>query len=212
MTDASAGAVGRTRAPRKSAHERAAEIREASREMARTDGLSALTLRSLAGRVGVAPALIAHYEPSMDALIAAAFASVAREEIDEVAALIAAQPTPTDRLRTAISTLLDPSRDDVTSVWADAYSLGRTNEPLAREVRTLMDEWQTVVADVVVAGVSTGEFTTDDPGSVAWQFLGMVDGVNSHALVHYGGAGDRGRLVCRAMENELGLARGALHP
>jgi AcrR family transcriptional regulator len=200
----------RRRAARKSAAERAGEIRDASQQIARDEGLPALTLRSVAARVGVAPALVAHYEPSMDALVAASFASVAQEEIDEVAQLIAAQPTPTARLRALITTLLEPSRDDVTTVWADAYSLGRTNGPLAREVRTLMDAWQEVVTDVVLDGVASGEFSTDDPTAVAWQFLGMIDGVNSHALVHYGGAGDRGRLVCRAMENELGLARGAL--
>jgi AcrR family transcriptional regulator len=200
----------RRRAARKSATERAGEIRDASRQIARTEGLPALTLRSVAARVGVAPALVAHYEPSMDALVAAAFAAVAQEEIAEVAELIAAEPTPTAGLRTLISTLLEPARDDVTTVWADAYSLGRTNDALAGEVRALMDAWQQVVTDVVLDGVAAGEFSTDDPNAVAWQFLGMIDGVNSHALVHYGGAGDRGRLVCRAMENELGLSRGAL--
>jgi AcrR family transcriptional regulator len=200
----------RRRAARKSAAERAGEIRDASQQIARDEGLPALTLRSVAARVGVAPALVAHYEPSMDALVAASFASVAQEEIDEVVRLIAAQPTPTARLRALITTLLEPARDDVTTVWADAYSLGRTNAPLAREVRALMDAWQEEVTDVVLDGVAAGEFSTDDPNAVAWQFLGMIDGVNSHALVHYGGAGDRGRLVCRAMENELGLPRGAL--
>jgi AcrR family transcriptional regulator len=211
MTDAAEVSLSpRRRAARKSAAERAGEIRDASRQIARDEGLPGLTLRSVAARVGVAPALVAHYEPSMDALVAASFASVAQEEIDEVGQLIAAQPTPTARLRALIATLLEPARDDVTTVWADAYSLGRTNAPLASEVRALMDAWQEVVTGIVLDGVASGEFSTDDPNAVAWQFLGMIDGVNSHALVHYGGAGDRGRLVCRAMENELGLGRGAL--
>lgn len=200
----------RPRATRKSATERADEIRDAAQQLARDGGLPALTLRSVAAQVGVAPALVAHYEPSMDALVATTFATIAQQEIDEVLLLITAQPTPTASLRALIATLLEPERDDVTTVWADAYSVGRTNDPLAGRVRELMDAWQEVVTGVVLAGVASGEFSTDDPNAVAWQFLGMIDGVNSHALVHYGGAGDRGRLVCRAMENELGLTRGAL--
>ncbi len=34
---------------------------------------------------------------------------------------------------------------------------------------------------MIEEGVASGEFTTDEPADVAWQFLGMVDGVNAHA-------------------------------
>jgi AcrR family transcriptional regulator len=206
MTEASA----RPRAARKSAGERAEEIRATARDLALAEGLPALTLRSVAGRVGVAPALVAHYEPSMDALVAETFSVITIAEIEEVAALLAPEPTATAKLRRLIGTLVEPARDDVTTVWADAWSVGRTNDALAAAVRSVMDTWQDLVSGVVADGVASGEFTTDDPAIVAWQFLGMIDGVNSHALVHYGGAPDRGRLVCRAMENELGLERGVL--
>ncbi|MGV9710089.1 TetR/AcrR family transcriptional regulator [Gordonia sp. NPDC003424] len=201
----------RTRAARKSATERAEEIRSAARELARTEGLPALTLRSVAARIDVAPALVAHYEPSMDALVASTFTAITTAELDEIGELIGAESSATTKLRRLIATLMEPSRDDVTSVWADAYSLGRINEPLAAAVRGVMDTWQALVVGVIDHGVAAGEFTTDDSADVAWQFLGMIDGVNSHALVHYGGGPpDRGRLVCRAMENELGLPRGTL--
>lgn len=195
---------------RKSPAERAEEIRASARELALTEGLTALTLRSVAARIGVAPALVAHYETSMEDLVAQTFSAITLAEVAEVAALVADEATATGRLRRLIATLIEPHRDDVTTVWADAFSLGRTNEPLAAAVRAVMDGWQVFVSGIIRAGVAGGEFTTDDPADVAWQFLGMIDGVNSHALVHYAGAPDRGRLVCRAMENELGLERGIL--
>lgn len=200
----------RPRAARKSPEERAEEIRSAACELARRDGLPVLTLRSVAARIGVAPALVAHYEPSMDELVAATFTTVTNAEVDEIAELLAEAPSATDKLRRLVATLLEPSRDDVTTVWADAFSLGRTNDSLAAAVRAVMDTWQTLVVGVIEEGVASGEFTTDEPADVAWQFLGMVDGVNAHALVRYAGTPDRGRLVCRALENELGLAHGTL--
>ncbi|THG34257.1 TetR family transcriptional regulator [Glaciibacter flavus] len=200
----------RRRAARLSPDERSATLRATAREVALEGGLPAVTLRGVASRAGVAPALVAHYEPSMDALVARTFSVITLDEIDEVFALVATEPSPTGRLRALIATLLDDGRDDVTAVWADAWSMGRRNAALAEAVREVMDRWQAAVVDVVRDGCDAGEFTAEDAELVAWQFLGMIDGVNSHALVHYGGARDRGRLVYRAMENELGLPTGAL--
>lgn len=200
----------RVRAPRKSPQERAAEIRSAAVQVARTDGLPALTLRSIGARADVAPALVAHYAPSMDELVASTFTVITGAEIEEIADLLSSDPSAIGKLRRLIQTLTEPGRDDVTIAWADAFSLGRVNQSLAAAVREVMGDWQVLVQNLIAEGVETGEFSTDDAADVAWQFLGMIDGVNSHALVHYAGAPDRGRLVRRAMENELGLARGAL--
>ena len=75
----------RTRAPRKSPEERADEIRSAACQVARVDGLPGLTLRSVGARAGVAPALVAHYEPSMDELVASTFEAITSAEVDEIA-------------------------------------------------------------------------------------------------------------------------------
>nr|WP_253257413.1 TetR family transcriptional regulator [Arthrobacter sp. Hiyo1] len=50
------------RAARKTPAERAAEIAEAAKEIALEQGLSAITLRNVAARVGVASGLVAHYQ------------------------------------------------------------------------------------------------------------------------------------------------------
>ncbi|GAA4373175.1 TetR/AcrR family transcriptional regulator [Agromyces bauzanensis] len=195
---------------RKSPAERAAEIAEAARDLALEQGLTAVTLRGVAARTGVTPALVAHYEPSMDALAATTFASIVSAEISEVERLIAGLPTPTARLAALIDTLLDGTRDDVTVVWVEAWALGRSNEQLAASVRARMDAWQAVVQGVVEAGIASGEFQATDAASIAWQLLGMIDGLNAQALVRWGDAGARGSLTGHAVEGMLGLARGAL--
>lgn len=200
----------RKKAARKSPAERAAEITDAARDLALEHGLSAVTLRGIAARIDVAPALVAHYEPNMDALIAATFATIVAAEIEEVDELLASLPTPTARIAVLIDTLLDGTRDDVTVVWVEAWGLGRRNDALAASVREQMDAWQEVVQGVIEAGVASGEFETPDAASVAWQLLGMIDGLNAQALVRWGDAGARGSLIGHALEGMLGMRRGAL--
>jgi AcrR family transcriptional regulator len=202
----------RKKAARKSPAERAAEIADAAHELALEQGLSAVTLRAVAARIDVAPALVAHYEPDMQALIASTFASIVAAELAEVDALVAGLPTPRERLAAMLATLLDGSRDDVTVIWVEAWAMGRRNEALAASVRDEMDAWQAMIRGVVQAGVASGDFETDDAAAAAWQLLGMIDGLNAQALVRWGDAADRGSLISHAVEGMLGLERGALAP
>ena len=200
----------RPRAGRKSPAERADEVRAAARDIARRDGLVAVTLRSVAERVGVARTLVVHYEPNMEALVAATFRAIAEDELVEMRALTDARPTATDALRVLTHTLLETGRDEVSSLWSEAFVLGRRSPALEDAVRDLMDQWQAFVVALIERGILAGEFRTDDVPTVAWQYIGMIDGINSHALVGYGAATERGRLVRHAMEHELGLAPGSL--
>ncbi|WP_020076704.1 TetR family transcriptional regulator C-terminal domain-containing protein [Cryocola sp. 340MFSha3.1] len=199
-----------SRAPRRPPAERRAELSAAARDLALTDGLTAVTMRGVAGRAGVAPALVAHYHPVMDELVASAFAAVVAAELEEVRALLDREVDPTARLAALLRTLLDGTRDDVTLVWVEAWALGRRNDALAAAVRDQMDAWQALILDVVERGVAAGVFHADDPAQAAWQLLGMIDGLNAQALVRWGAGGDRGPVLAHAVEGLLGLRRGTL--
>ncbi|WP_423181563.1 TetR/AcrR family transcriptional regulator [Arthrobacter sp. NyZ413] len=200
------------RGARKSPAERAAEILEAAKEIALDQGLSAITLRNVASRVGVASGLIAHYQPSADALVAGVFTTIVAAETEEVSVLLDRLPGAAGRLALLLETLMDGSRLDVTAVWVEAWTLGRRNEVLAAAVREQMDAWQAVVQRVVEEGVAAGEFETAEAPSVAWQILGMIDGLNAQALVRWAGVSDRGTHLARAVEGMVGAQRGALLP
>ncbi|WP_350348827.1 TetR family transcriptional regulator C-terminal domain-containing protein [Agromyces sp. G08B096] len=202
--------VERPRAPRKPPGERRDEITRAARELALADGLTAVTLRGVAARIGVTPALVAHYEPNMDALVAATFGAIVSAELDELGDLIGALPTPASRLARLLDTLLDGTRDQVTLVWVEAWALGRRNDALAARVRDEMDVWRDFVQGLLESGIAAGEFDTDDAASVAWQLLGIIDGLNAHALVRWEDAADRGSRIGHAVEGMLGMPRGAL--
>ncbi|MCR1161569.1 MULTISPECIES: TetR/AcrR family transcriptional regulator [Micrococcaceae] len=198
------------RAVRKSPAERATEITEAARQIALETGLTALTLRNVAARVGVASGLVAHYQPNMDALVSNTFATIVAAETQEIAALLSQLPGPSERLSLLVDTLLDNSRLDVTAIWVEAWTLGRRNEALAASVREQMDAWQKVFQGVVEDGNASGAFNVSDAAAVAWQILGMVDGLNAQALVRWDGVNDRGSHLARAVEGMVGAASGSL--
>lgn len=200
----------RKTAARKSPAERADEIGQAACDLALHEGLSAVTLRSIAQRVGVAPALVAHYQPSMDALVASTFRTIVAVELDDVRRVLAGRATPTERMALLLETLLDGTRDDVTVVWVEAWAMGRRNESLAAAVREQMDAWQALVQQVVEDGAARGEFEAEDAADTAWQLLGMIDGLNAHALVRWNADRSRGSAPHRAVEGMLGLPRFAL--
>jgi AcrR family transcriptional regulator len=167
---------------RKHPAERAAEIVTAATAIAREQGLSALTLRAVAERAGVASGLVAHYQPSMDELIARVYADLVDEEVRDVEQVVGRIADPAGRLGALIDTLMDGARVDLTVVWVEGWAMARRNEPLALAVRAQMQRWQSLVEGIVTDGCRTGAFSTTEPGEVAWELIGMIDGLNAQSL------------------------------
>jgi len=195
---------------RKTPEQRSAEILAAATGLAREQGLSALTLRAVADRAGVASGLIAHYQPSMDDLVARVYSDLVAAEIGEVEALIAAPELPAAEMAALIETLLDGSREDLTVVWVEAWALGRRNAALAVAVRAQMDAWHRMVAAVIDEGVAAGAFTTSSSSDAAWQLLGMIDGLNAQSLARGIEGEGYAPKMARAAEILLGAAPGSI--
>ena len=123
---------------RKSPDERRDEIAAAAVALALEQGLIAVTLRGIAARIGVASGLVAHYAPSMDDLVAATFSSIVAAELDDVRALVSAEPDPVCRITRLIDTLLDGARDDVTLVWVQGWASDRA---ASRSPRLCAQRW-----------------------------------------------------------------------
>ncbi len=195
---------------RKSPAERSAEILEAATDLARDQGLSALTLRAVAERAGVAAGLIAHYQPSMDDLVARVYSDLVAAEIGDVSDLMAERQSAPARLAALIETLLDGTREDLTIVWVEAWALGRRNTALALAVREQMDAWHRMVARVIDDGCVADAFTTTSPSDAAWHLLGMIDGLNAQSLAR--GIEGEGYVekMARAAEILLGAPAGSI--
>jgi DNA-binding transcriptional regulator YbjK len=195
---------------RKTPDGRRAEIAAAARATALAEGLQAVTQRAVAVQASVAPALVAHYVGSMDELVAETFSAIVADELSEVATLLQAEAGPCAKVAVLLETALNGSRQDVTLVWVQAWALGRRNEPLAEAVRQQMNDWQSLIRDVVDEGVRSSAFRCADPAAVAWHLLAMIDGLNAHALVRWGAAAAQESAAKRAAEALLGVDPGAL--
>jgi len=177
--------------------------------LARESGLESLTVRAVAQRVGVTPALIAHYRPVMDAFLADVFGEIVGAERVEVMADFDPDRGVRDNLLHMVETLLDGDRDDVTLVWVQAWALGARNETLAARVRTEMDLWQSAIEEHLAAAVATGEIGASRTDTAAWLLLAMVDGMNAHSLVKWA-PHDRAGLARRALSVALDHADDSL--
>ncbi len=191
---------------RKNSAQRHTEIDDAARALALSNGLSGVTLRAIAGRMGVASGLVAHYAPSMDHLVASTFTAIVAAELEDVRQVIASTASPISGMGALIDTLLDDSRVDVTLVWVQAWALGSSNAPLASAVRREMDHWQRAIAELVERGTADGAFRTDDGDGVAWHLLAMIDGLNAHSLVRWKDAEHRRALTKRSVAALLGIS------
>lgn len=197
---------------RKAPAERAAELIAAAVDLARTEGLAAVTLRAVAQRAGVTPGLVAHYHPSMDELVALVFTTLATAERDEVADLLAAQTGPADRVRTLCATLLDGTREDITVVWVESWALGRRNAALAQAVRDQATAWNGLVCGVLEEGRAAGvlDLAATAVDGAAWQLMGLIDGLNAQSLVRRTDAARFVTETTRAAEALLGAPPGTI--
>ncbi|WP_144711743.1 TetR family transcriptional regulator [Curtobacterium pusillum] len=190
--------------------EREAQITAAAIAVARADGLAGVTLRGVAASIGVAPSLVAHYRPAMEDLVGETFRAIAATEVAEVAAIVADERDPVARLGTLLSCIADPDRDDVAALWADAWSIGRTNSVLAAAARGVMDDWQRLATGIVVEGVRSGAMRTDDPDAFGRLLFALVDATNGYALVDYLDRSTREALVRTTIARAVGLDPSAL--
>lgn len=195
--------TSRAAAPRRlPPEERERSIVDGAIALARESGLEALTVRAVAARVGVTPALVAHYRPVMEAFVAEVFTAIVAAERDEVIASYDSALDLRANLLRLIETLLDDARDDVAMVWVQSWALGVRNEALAARVRAEMDLWQTALEELISGALAetsdTGASAGVDAASSAWMLLAMVDGMSAHSLVRWAPR-DRAALARRTL-------------
>lgn len=195
---------------RKAPAERAAEIVAAATALARESGLSALTLRSVADRAGVAPGLVAHYQPSMDDLVARVYTDLVDAEVRDVERVVASAEGPAAQLGALLGTLMDGARDDLTVVWVEGWAMARRNDPLADAVRAQMERWQRLVEAIVADGCRAGVFAASEPAEVAWELIGLIDGLNAQSLARGADTSRFAPRMARAAEALVGAAPGSI--
>lgn len=191
---------------RKSAEQRRAEMREAADAIAVSDGLAAVTVRSLAQRMGVVPGLIAHYVDSMDVLRAETVGRVLTAELEDFREVVETERSTRNRLRLLTELLTRAGREGASALWLDAWSYGLRVLPIAAEVRAHMDAWQAFIQQLIEAAVDAGDVECRDPDATAWHIIAVADGLNAHGLVQYRDREALRRQLAKAIGESLGLS------
>ena len=161
---------------RKSPEVRRQEILDAAVSLGAERGLESVSIRDVAKRAAVAPGLIHHYFPSLDALLTESFGSWAdailrqlRQQSDGV--------SPRMALALAVANLYPEQR-----IWNDALSTASRFAQLRDKARELSVEYLDHVESLIRAGVDDGAFVCDDPTRAAWRIILILDGLV--AMVH----------------------------
>lgn len=196
---------------RKTPEARRAEIVETAARVALTEGLECVTLRRIAEELDVRPGLISHYFPSAEELVAEAFATAARGELDALLPADRPDGTPTHHLARYFALSTGEAYDDISRLWINARHLSRYRPLLREKVAEMELASDDRLEGLIRDGVTAGEFRTDDPRTTAIQILVVLDGLGAHANSD---RTDRPEAVTRmaltTAERELGLPSGSL--
>jgi AcrR family transcriptional regulator len=190
--------------------DRASAIDAAARTIATSSGLTAITLRRVASVSGLAPADIASREPSMGVLAGRTFADLARAEYDRISAQLDAVDDDLHFLHQLIDAMMTTEHSLSKTIWADAWSVGRHNQYVAKAARDSMVLWQDYLVRRLTRGGNGGAFVVVDAELTAEQFFAMIDSTTAYALVGYLDDDSRLRLVASTLESSLGLPLGTL--
>ena len=191
---------------RRSAEDRRAEIVAAATRLALAEGLDQVTLRSVAVELDVVGSLVSHYFPSVDQLLAEAFAGAAQAELEQIFGEVEDVEPPREALARLLRRLVDEERDAISTLWIDAWHAGRRRPAVNEKVAEYTEAWNSRLA----ALIERGGFGTDARRSAA-RIMAVVDGLTVQAVIR--GTIDYKaveELVFAVAEGELGLARGTL--
>lgn len=187
-------------------------IVDATVRVAVVKGLASTTVRDVAAEMGTSSGLIHHYFDSMDAVLAAAFERVARQDLAISEAQMAAAPSPTAALRSFFATYTPADKDWAFQLWLDAWAEAARRPAVQATSRRLNLAWQGLLEATIRDGVGTGAFRCPDPAAAAWRILSLLDGLALQVVAH-GTTLSRGDVVrwsTAAAERELGLPAGSL--
>jgi AcrR family transcriptional regulator len=192
--------------------QRRVTIVNAALAVARRKGLAATTVRDVAAEMGTSSGLIHHYFESMDHVLAAAFESVARQDLEDTEAMLAELGDPVAVLAGFLGSYGRVDDDWAFQLWLDAWSEAARRPVLRAASARLNLGWAELLERTIRAGVVKREFRCADPQRAAWRILSLVDGLALQVVAHRTTV-DRSDMLTwstEAAERELGVPVGTL--
>ena len=157
------------------------ELVRATLEVIAERGFADTRIADVAARAGTSPALVIYYFETKDNLLTEAVRLAEDLWYDCGYRRMAAVSGAAARLEEMICTTFMPPADvdfpDLGMLWVDLWARSLRHAEVARVRQEFDARWRTVIAEVVVEGQATGEFSPVDPGEFATAFSALLDGL-----------------------------------
>jgi AcrR family transcriptional regulator len=149
-------------------------------------GLANTRTADVAAAAGVSQALVFYHFETKDNLLARAFEYAADQELARVETIVRSPANPLDKVRRFLR-LYGPgsgSTSKMWEIWIDGWAESMRVPELERVSRRLDLRWKEALAEVIRAGVESGQFSCADPYAAAWRITSLADGLTVQATVH----------------------------
>jgi AcrR family transcriptional regulator len=155
-------------------HIRRPQILGAAAAVIAERGVSGTRIADVAERAGTSPPAILYWFGSKDRLLAEALTFEEERFYEVLGDVLAEQPSPTERLRTLISSAAGGSD---WALWMELWTRALRDGELGEARTRLDDRWRGEIAKVVREGQEAGEFGDADADAVAATLASLLDGL-----------------------------------
>lgn len=149
-----------------------------------SEGLHELTMRHVAERADLSPALVSYHYPSRGDLVLAVHRDVVSTYIGHRSASILGRLDPRERLLASVLAGVPPyAPTEQIVLLFELHGLARRSQPHAALMSQLWDAEIGLYSDVVADGLGTGVFSSEQPTqTLARQLLALEDGLGLHIV------------------------------
>lgn len=156
--------------------ERRETIMQAAMRVALEEGFTAMTVRHIASRAGIAAGQVHHHFSSAGALKSQAFVRLIREMID--LPLIAETASWREKLFSMLGSE-DGRLEPYIRLWRQAQLLADSDPDIKAAYLLTMNMWHAETVKLVTAGQAAGEFARrDSAANIAWRLIALVCGLD----------------------------------
>ncbi|MGU3412544.1 TetR family transcriptional regulator [Enterobacteriaceae bacterium C23F] len=151
-------------------------IMRAAIQVALEEGFSAMTVRNIASRAGIAAGQVHHHFTSSGELKSQAFVRVIREMM--ALPLVPENASWRERLFSMLGSE-DRRLEPYIRLWRQAQLLADSDPEIKSAYLLTMSMWHGETVRLIVAGEQAGEFTfSDSAEDIAWRLIALVCGLD----------------------------------
>ncbi len=158
--------------------ERRVQVAGVCAELIATDGYAQTSIRDVAARSGISTGTLLHHFESKEGLLVATLLQVSDEFLVDIRRAATGSGDPAERLRRAVSAILNPKRHAVGwRVWIAFWHEASMKAELAAVAGARTDMTEGIFTDLISEGVESGVLWVSDAAIASSELAALIDGV-----------------------------------